>query len=154
MSQLLANEAHRPTASQLLELPVVKLYRYLLYDEESYLASIAKDPAASISYISGMTLLNKSKAIVCMLGLMNLYGSAAESVAECVEQTEGYIPMIELLTICLKERDNDFLRLYEHGLRLLAGILSKANNPEVKTKCKVAGLVALVITAIEKESLR
>ncbi len=154
IGRMLMNRAARPTGEELLVEPIVKLYRYFVYDSERDLADVVSNPAACLPYISGMTLLNRSKAIVCMLGLMNLYKTAPGMVLENVERTEAYIPMIEILTVCLKDKDNDFIGLHENALRVLAQILGRSLNSEAKSKCIVGGLVALVINAIEKDVLK
>ena len=44
-----------------------------------------------------------------MLGLLNLYKIEHRKIIKMVEENEAFIPLIETLTICLKDKDNDFL---------------------------------------------
>ncbi len=79
-------------------------------------------------------------------------------------QTSGSSPLIQTLTICLKENDHNFLSrdigitqipgLYENGICLFTQILKKPDNAQLKIKCSVGGIVSLLINAIERESLK
>lgn len=151
---MLANPYNRPKAKDLIKDPLIKLYRYLLYEKEEDLAEVAEDLKSCLAYISGLTLLDRSKSIICLLGLMNLYKKSPQDVIYHIEITSSYIPMIEILTICLKDKDNTFIGLYENGLQALSRILDKMLNSNIKSKCIVGGLVALLINAIEKRELK
>ena len=144
----------RPTTAQLLATPLFELYGYLQFDIDSYFASIVNKSESVSAFISGLSLINKNKSIIAMLGLFNVYKYAPKSLVKQVRDTHSHIYIIEMLTICLKDKDSDFLPLYENGIQILTQILAQPRNAELKMKAQVGGIVSLLINIIEKEGIK
>jgi len=152
--KMLLNFKDRLTSKDIINEPIIKLYKYLLYDDEKYLSEVANNSNSCLPYISGMLLTNRSRAVICLLGLMNLYKTEPNIVLQEIERTNSYIHMIEILTICLKDQDTDFINLHENAILVLARILNRPMNCENKCKCVIGGLATLLITILEKDNLK
>ena len=146
---MLADRKDRLSASALLAHPICQFYQYLLDEDAHDLHSIANEKAAVVAFVSGMRVANKSKAIISFLSLMNVY-LQDQSVIKVIKQQEAYIQIIELLHLCLKDQDPDFMHLYKAGLDSLVNVLATQSDSQTKTKFCLGGISSLLMIAIEK----
>ena len=108
--------------------------------------------------LSSLFLNNKNKAVIGFLALINLHKfhlqtSRETEVREAVIRERAYIPMIELLVICLKDHDSDFFPLYELALKLLAQIADAKKSPELKQQLVLGGYMQLMLVAFSQTEL-
>lgn len=81
------------------------------------LRDIASDERALAAFISGLTISNKNKSIISFLSLMNMHKQLPLKVQFLIDKEEAFIPLIELMIICLKDQaDTDFIDLYNSAL--------------------------------------
>mmetsp|Transcript_180 Transcript_180/g.195 ORF Transcript_180/g.195 Transcript_180/m.195 type:complete len:180 (+) Transcript_180:316-855(+) len=134
LSFMLQDHDKRPTAYDLLNYPILKFFSYLLDEGQSDLKELSLNDKAIPAFVSGLSIANKNKAIISFLSLMNLHQHYPQLTQKIIEQQQAYIPLIELLILCLKvSADADFMSLYQTGLEILASIAGKEQrNPETK----------------------
>lgn len=71
--QMLEDEKRRPSASELLQNPIIKFFSYLLEEEEQDLRELASDESTLPALLTSLSIANKSHAIIGFLSLMYMY---------------------------------------------------------------------------------